>query len=365
MFGTVVVKSGRGLARLKAECDRLWLQDGALIGLLLFFILCAGAFAALVGEADRFSVFVYPGVAIFSLSMVGLAWFIGYSVYLLFVLRPARPLTVLFRRIVAHGKQVGLLRVTVIVALFSFFLSAVSSLKTMIPVVNPFSWDYFFSELDSALLGGRQAWQWVHPVINAFDLTMPINALYNGWFFFVFGVLFWQIIDVSNPGRRQSYLISYILCWVINGTVLATFLSSAGPAFFGEIHNDRPNPYEPLMIYLATANGGQAAWALGIQDYLWEVYEQGALKIGSGISAMPSMHVSLAWLGFLHFCRVSRWSAFLVLGYVMVILVGSVHLAWHYAVDGLLAIGTTSVIWCAVGLWSRSRQIVKGCPRTI
>ena len=82
------------------------------------------------------------------------------------------------------------------------------------------------------------------------------------------------------------------------------------------------------------------------------MYSQGALRLGSGISAMPSMHVSLAWLGLLHFCRVQAGLAVLVFGYVVVILVGSVHLGWHYAVDGILAILTTTVIWVAVVAWS-------------
>jgi len=353
------VKEGFGVNRLMPDVKRLWRQDGLVIGLLLFFILGGGLFSLWAGLAGRFSVFIYPGVAIFSLSVVGLAFFVFYSLYVLFLIRPERPISFLYKKVRSRTGGVGLLAPASVILLFSFFLSSISSLKTMIPMVNPFSWDYTFSEIDSLLLGGQQAWCWVHPVITAFDLTMPINALYNGWFFFVFGMLFWQIVDVSRPSLRERYLISYILCWVINGTIFAMVFSSAGPAFFGRIYHDLPNPYEPLMSYLATANGGEPAWALGIQEYLWGVYSQGSLQIGSGISAMPSMHVSLAWLGFLFFYKLKKGPAFLILGYVIVVMVGSVHLAWHYAVDGILAIITTSIIWFAVGALGSSRQCEK------
>lgn len=331
----------------------LWRKDLVVFNLLSFFIAASGVFAFSLGEADRFSLLIYPGVAIFSLSVVGVGFFVIYSLYLLLILRPERPVAFLFARIAEKLKQVGVARAALMLLLFSFFLSAVSSLKTLIPVVNPFYWDYFFSEVDQLVMGGQQPWRWVHPIITALDLTMPINALYNGWFFFVFGVLLWQILDVSNPRRREVYLVSYILCWVVNGTMLATIFSSAGPAFFGQIYPEQENPYQPLMSYLAIANEGGPVWALGIQDYLWNVYSTGALQIGSGISAMPSMHVSLAWLGFLHFCRVQAGLAVLVFLYVVVILVGSVHLAWHYAADGILAIVTTTIIWLVVDVWRR------------
>jgi len=335
---------------------KLWARDGWILSLLMLSTSFSALFAFFVGESERFSILIYPGVAIFSLSMVLLGSFIAYSLYLLFWMRPHRPFTFLVVKVKAIIGRVGVASVAVMMLFFSFFFSALSSLKTLIPIISPFHWDYFFSEMDRALLGGYQAWNWVHPMVTSFDMTMLINALYNGWFFFVFGMLFWQILDVSRPSRRERYLISYILCWVINGTVLAMIFSSAGPAFYGRLYVDQANPYQPLMTYLATANEGGPVWALGIQDYLWDVYSQGALRLGSGISAMPSMHVSLAWLGFLHFCKVHVGLATLVFGYVLVVLVGSVHLAWHYAVDGLLAILTTTVIWLVVGAWVRSRE---------
>jgi hypothetical protein len=41
-----------------------------------------------------------------------------------------------------------------------------------------------------------------------------------------------------------------------------------------------------------------------------------------------------------------RWIA---IAYAFVILLGSVHLGWHYAADGYVAAGVTWLIWAAMG----------------
>ena len=81
---------------------------------------------------------------------------------------------------------------------------------------------------------------------------------------------------------------------------------------------------------------------------------------GSGITAMPSMHVALAWLFYLLVrerikARLIRGGAF---AFVLVTWFASVHLAWHYAVDGLVGILAVSAIWLAM------RRLVYG-PRPV
>ena len=71
--------------------------------------------------------------------------------------------------------------------------------------------------------------------------------------------------------------------------------------------------------------------------------------VGGGISAAPSMHVSVATLNALFLSRYGKAPSILAWGYCLVIFLGSVHLGWHYAVDGYIAFGMTLLIWKGAG----------------
>ena len=48
--------------------------------------------------------------------------------------------------------------------------------------------------------------------------------------------------------------------------------------------------------------------------------------------------------------------------YAILILVGSVHLGWHYAIDGYVSIAGMLAIWGAVGWFVRRHPPAKPCP---
>ena len=97
------------------------------------------------------------------------------------------------------------------------------------------------------------------------------------------------------------------------------------------------------------ALNGEPLMALHNQAYLIQAHGGDRLLVGGGISAMPSVHNGLAFLFALSAWQVSRPLGFLFGAYAALIWIGSIHLGWHYGLDGLAAVALTFGIWCVCG----------------
>jgi membrane-associated phospholipid phosphatase len=240
--------------------------------------------------------------------------------------------------------------------LFPLFASTFTYFKAAIPLLHPFAWDARLAAWDEALHGGHAAWEWLQPIFGYPYATAVINVFYHLWFFVTYGVLVWQALSLGRPRLRMQYLLTTLLLWSLVGNLAATALSSAGPVYFGRV-TGLADPFAPLMAYLHQANDVVPVMALQVQDMLWQAYSGNGADIGAGISAMPSLHVattfSYALLGF----AVRRWLGILLAGFAALIMIGSVHLGWHYALDGYAGILCTVLIWRAVG-WVLDRPAV-------
>ena len=229
------------------------------------------------------------------------------------------------------------------ILLLPLFAGIFTSFKVTIPEMAPFSWDPALMRLDLAMHGGFHPWALLQPILGHPLVTSAISYLYNLWFA-MWLVVYWQMFRVNNRVLRMQFLLSFVLAWIVLGSIGAFYLSSAGPVYYGAVV-DGPNPYAGLMAYLNDSHGVYRNWSIIAQDYLWQIYQSGNAHLGGGISAMPSLHVGVALLVYLlarHFGRLFAWLAGV---YLLIIIVGSIHLGWHYAVDSYVSIIGTLLIW--------------------
>ncbi|OEU48329.1 MAG: hypothetical protein BA871_16905 [Desulfuromonadales bacterium C00003096] len=224
------------------------------------------------------------------------------------------------------------------------FMCSYSSLKQSIPVFKSFDSDVLLSRLDYLIHFNNTPWALLQVWIGHPSLTRFLDFCYIAWGAIFIYTLLWMACSRRKELRLQ-FLLSLVFCWIIIGNALATLLASVGPCYYAHVAPGATANYSTMLTYLRTIPDLQA---IRIQDTLWEAYSVGKFMPLGGISAMPSMHVSIAVLMALAYRRMGRWVGLPFMLYAVVIQIGSVHLGWHYAIDGYVSILMTVLIWKGV-----------------
>jgi PAP2 superfamily len=229
-------------------------------------------------------------------------------------------------------------------------------LKSDVFLINGFKWDLDLAELDRALHFGADPWRWLQPLLGYPIVTFALNLVYNLWFFVMWAIWAWFGFAKHGSELRTRFFLTFFITWMIGGNLMAIYFSSAGPCFFDKLGHAGIY-YADLMAYLHEANRSYPIWAVSLQDLLWEGHKQGSLM--EEISAMPSMHNGSSLLFALAVYPVSRFWGRVLAANAALIFLGSIMLAWHYAVDAYVAWALCLAVWFAmapVARWWHARE---------
>ena len=322
-----------------------WRWNLPVVGVVLTYIGVTVALSRIAGFGLP-PLGAYFGVA----SSLGLASVILVGLTLLYDLarnRPESPIAYL-RPWLAERKIVERVLLAAPQALALTVLAVMFvAVKSSIPLFHPFTLDPLFADLDAALFLGQDPWRVIHPLVGYPWVSATLNFFYNIWLPTLLVVALLFMCWSERPKLRLQYLLAHALCWILVGSVAATALASVGPCFYAPFYGDQR--FEPLMAYLRDANQVAPIPALKVQGMLLTWAESERFGLGGGISAMPSMHVSGATLLVLAGRSVSPLWGRIAMAFLAVIFIGSIHLGYHYALDGVLGALMTTVIWYVSG----------------
>jgi hypothetical protein len=270
-------------------------------------------------------------------------------------------------RVMFGPERIGrLLAGIVLLSVMVPFHTVFNTMKTLVPLDQGFAFDRFFADLDKMLFFGADPFALLYAPGKPEWLLRALELNYsNFWFVICFGMVYWVAVSPRLDGIRVRYFVSFLLTWAIVGNVLATIFSSAGPVYYGHVTGDYTRFAEQVAFLTTTVD--EVGSAARYQTYLWDMYVSGNPGLGTGISAFPSMHIALITMNVMFLRELKpAWTPWAWL-YTAVLLVSSVYLGWHYAVDGIASIGLGVVIYWAVRkamsvkwTWRRANAIAVG-----
>lgn len=267
--------------------------------------------------------------------------------------RPASP----FGRLPSFlGEQITPERVAgmALYAALPVFLGAFTTIKTILPLINPFWADPLLADIDQFLHFGRDPWVWLQPLMGRHAVTEAVQVFYLPvWMTLTVLLPMYLCIGTRDAELRRRFLAAYLLAWIVNGTLIAGLMMSGGPAFYADFTGDAAR-FAPVIDYLAYDRGDPGS-PIALQRRLLELHEAGKAGLGTGISEFPSMHVTIAVLCTLAASRIHKVFGYILAAFTAVILIGSVHLGWHYAIGGYFAAASTWGLWWLAGRLTRTR----------
>ncbi len=328
----------------EVRADR-WLYVGIAI-----YTVAAGLLAAALGRSQGFQPFLYLGEWITVAFGLLIPCIIIRAAIAGAIRRPIAPLSG-FCSELAGAMRPRLMAGFLLFCAIVIFYGSFTSVKNLLPHLFDFNWDVRLANFGRALHWGSDPATVLAELIGP-RVTLAIDYVYGGiWFALLLGISAWAATSTRNAHLRVQFFMTFLVCWIALGNVLAGLFLSGGPVYFGDLTGDHTR----FAVLEASLDGTMSQASA---RYLWEFSQQETVSLGTGISAFPSMHVSICMLLTLFLWSIDQRFGWLGVLFTAVMLVGSVRLGWHYAIDGYASIILTPLVWRAVQWMSGGAQVL-------
>ena len=237
-------------------------------------------------------------------------------------------------------ERARLVPLVLIVGLAGANMMAFLWVKPLLNHLVPFTADPWLARADAALFLGHEPWQ----VLGWLDVAGAEFVYHKVWTVMMILTLIVVAQQRASP-EKSATMVSYFLLWSLVGPLLHLTMPAAGPIFYERMgFGDRFAGFQP------------GAETRVIADYLWTVYESGEFGAGSGISAMPSLHVTTAaWIAIAFRVCAKRWF-WPVAAFSLLLFLLSIGLGWHYAWDGIVGAAAALCVYRAMLVIYRRRS---------
>lgn len=277
----------------------------------------------------------YSGIAP-ALSMLPM-WMMGAamlgSVYALVAMMLARvqsPFAHIARFFTREWRTAGFLAFCIFLA--GLNMTTFMWVKPLLNYLVPFWADPLLADIDKAIFLGRDPW-----TLFAWSNTTGAAVFYHrGWFALMILTLL-AVLSMRPSPEKSALMLTYFLLWSVVGPAIHALLPAGGPVFFAQLgYGDR---FAELQHVTETRK---------VAEYLWTLYAGEGFGPGSGISAMPSLHIATtAWMILAVHTASRRWIWPIAMASVLIFIL-SISLGWHYAVDGIVGAGAAVLCYRAL-----------------
>lgn len=200
--------------------------------------------------------------------------------------------------------------------------------KPLLNYLVPFWADPMLADLDRLLFLGHDPWS----LLTWLNSTPMAIFYHRGWFAMMILTLI-AVLSARPSPEKSAAMLTYFVLWSAVGPLIHALLPAAGPVF-----------YEPMGYGARFAELQNVSETREMATYLWTIYAGEGFGPGSGISAMPSLHIATtAWMLIAVRNFAPRLFAPMAAAGFLIFLL-SIALGWHYALDGI--VGGAAALLC-------------------